>query len=903
MPLRSVLLALCCVAMFTTASTAGAADRYGSWTVTPLGDQVRVAWTAPLPLPVTSDRVRIVGADNLEIGRAQLTPDRRTVVTLAPQGTTLANLHVVRSGRRLDRPSPPNPRQTNPGDGAQEPHQTDSGTSQQTVSGPDPWHAGPYAVTTERIMESPIRVPGMDRPVEMVSYVVAPAPDAQTGPRPIVVFLHGMHQWCDTRGAFHPDERWPCRRPAREMPNHEGYAYIQRMLASQGYFTISIRANGVNAQDLDGRNGARARAALVQAHLDRLVPQADQRNLDLSRVVLVGHSRGGEGVNLAATEIDLADPYRIVGIVHIGSVNFARQATAYIPTMVVLPYCDGDVIDLQAQSYVDRARDLTADDTAFRSTVVVMGANHNFFNTMWSPGLAPSGGLDDWAGDQSTQCRRGSRSRLTGSVQRRAEGTYVVAATRLFAAADAAMLPLLDGSDVRPTGLADIDVKTVATGGDRTLIHPGRDATPTPGVGMSSLLCRGVVRRASGECGRARDLDPIRAPHWYPPDTAPLSTPAWDVGWTSPGGHADLRLRQPIDLTSRALDLRVVIDPERGPARFSVELTDASGATALVGARTVRPMPGRAASYLAKYLAQNLRFSRMPDGVDLRRITSLTVRAQSTKGRVIVLDASAVAERLSPVPDKRLPKLSVGRSTVVEGDPPGRQIALLPYRLSAPLDAPAAAMTITVRPEQETDTPEADTPLGVPVTIPAGTTSGTFQVPVDVNRAYDGARTYEVMAFGIQGVATDEWSGAVRVNDNEHQPTVGTTITRDRTGIHIAFRSTGATSYRRDMVVKFTRGTAGVRALRVGDVTRGFMDRYATSPYDAQTPLLVAIRWIQVELPEFTTRASLHIPLRSGDRSQVDLTLGLRVWEQLPRGGRLLTTTNVSIPAAVTSRG
>jgi hypothetical protein len=33
----------------------------------------------------------------------------------------------------------------------------------------------------------------------------------------------------------------------------------------------------------------------------------------------------------------------------------------------------------------------------------------------------------------------------------------------------------------------------------------------------------------------------------------------------------------------------------------------------------------------------------------------------------------------------------------------------------------------------------------------------------------------------------------------------------------------------------------------------------------------------------------------------VDLTLGLKVWEVLPSGGRILITTNVSIPAAVTS--
>jgi hypothetical protein len=171
---------------------------------------------------------------------------------------------------------------------------------------------------------------------------------------------------------------------------------------------------------------------------------------------------------------------------------------------------------------------------------------------------------------------------------------------------------------------------------------------------------------------------------------------------------------------------------------------------------------------------------------------------------------------------------------------------------------------VAVRPEQQTEDAETDAPVGMPVTIPARTTSGTVPVPVDVNRAHDGAQTYAVMAFAIHGVATDEWSGAVRVNDNEVRPTVRATIARDHTGIHLAFRSTGRTSYRRDMVVKLTRKTSGVRALLIGQVSRGFVERYATRLSDAETPLCAAVLAVGVELDAFTTRASLHIPLRSG---------------------------------------
>ena len=53
-----------------------------------------------------------------------------------------------------------------------------------------------------------------------------------------------------------------------EIPSHLGYDYIQQVLASQGFATVSVRVNGINAQDFrlsDG--GADARAQIVQEHL------------------------------------------------------------------------------------------------------------------------------------------------------------------------------------------------------------------------------------------------------------------------------------------------------------------------------------------------------------------------------------------------------------------------------------------------------------------------------------------------------------------------------------------------------------------------------------------------------------------------------------------------------------
>ena len=230
----------------------------------------------------------------------------------------------------------------------------------------------------------------MAEPIEMVGHVVEPAPGEATGPRPLVLFLHGRHSVC--YNPTDPDDfggdNWPCRAPFAEIPSHLGYDYIQQVLASQGYATVSVRVNGINAQDWrlpDG--GADARAAIVQKHLDGWVDLAAGHQVDLDQVILVGHSRGGEGVDRASIQIRPSAPYRIAGQVLLAPVDFAWHTAPYVPTVTVLPYCDGDVYDLQGQRYTDVARGLAPDDASLKSSVMVLGANHNFFNSEWTPGI------------------------------------------------------------------------------------------------------------------------------------------------------------------------------------------------------------------------------------------------------------------------------------------------------------------------------------------------------------------------------------------------------------------------------------------------------------------------------------------------------------------------------------
>ena len=62
---------------------------------------------------------------------------------------------------------------------------------------------------------------------------------------------------------------------------------------------------------------------------------------------------------------------------------------------VILPYCDGDVCDLQGAHFYDDALYTSPADATAKYMQEVLGANHNHFNTIWTPGGWPAGTGDD----------------------------------------------------------------------------------------------------------------------------------------------------------------------------------------------------------------------------------------------------------------------------------------------------------------------------------------------------------------------------------------------------------------------------------------------------------------------------------------------------------------------------
>jgi hypothetical protein len=84
-----------------------------------------------------------------------------------------------------------------------------------------------------------------------------------------------------------------------------------------------------------------------------------------------------------------------------------------------------------------------------------MGANHNYFNTVWTPGLFPAGTSDDWgftsggAGDAQCGTVAGNH-RLTAAQERGVGLAYISAVMRAYVGGESQFLPYLTGEAAPP---------------------------------------------------------------------------------------------------------------------------------------------------------------------------------------------------------------------------------------------------------------------------------------------------------------------------------------------------------------------------------------------------------------------------------------------------------------------
>ncbi|MBL7712584.1 MAG: T9SS type A sorting domain-containing protein [Chitinophagaceae bacterium] len=551
----------------------------------------------------------------------------------------------------------------------------------------DPGLPGPYAVARDTfdLGDLAFKPPSFPVSVELRGSVHYPSGLAG-GPFPVVVFLHGRHVTAyKVSNPSVVNGKWPPDPGFTSITSFEGYDYFASTLASQGFIVISVSANGINAADAGTSDaGMNARAELVQKHLDLWkgyntvggTPFGTKfvGKLDMKRIGTMGHSRGGEGVVFhALLNRSLGSPYGIKAVLTLAPVNFYRQLLNDVPLMNIAPYCDGDVAGLNGVHYYDDAR-FTTTDTTPKYSVLLLGGNHNFFNTVWTPGSYKGGGAsDDWmvyANPLDPWCGKSATSgRLDTGEQKAALTTYGCAFFRTHVTTDTSFLPILEVEDTHPPASSKLDSSQVFVSYhapykkrkdiNRTSVVSNRLVNTLSGtvnsVGMvSSTICGGSISSMPSCMGGGG----LKEPHAGTSSFDGLAAAA--LRWNNTSAYYENEIPgSDKDVTKyRSLSFRTAVNyVETFPARqlnFKVELVDSAGKTSSHKVSSVSHalfyQPGTTPSYLPKAMFNTV---KMPldsfKGINHTKVKSVRfLFNESDSGSVLVSDIAFSDIRKQP---------------------------------------------------------------------------------------------------------------------------------------------------------------------------------------------------------------------------------------------------------------
>ena len=183
------------------------------------------------------------------------------------------------------------------------------------------------------------------------------------GVHPLVVFGHGRY------GSGVPN-------------NYLGMTNLMHHLASWGYICVSVNLDVVHALQGQHQHGIPHRGELLLRAVDYMLQQnTDPGSLffgkiDATKIVLIGHSRGGGGAISAVNQnMGAASPRPIKALATISPVDFSVQPLqAAVPHLTLYGTWDGDLYDGEGPRIWDRGV-----RTAPRQHVEIYGANHFHF--------------------------------------------------------------------------------------------------------------------------------------------------------------------------------------------------------------------------------------------------------------------------------------------------------------------------------------------------------------------------------------------------------------------------------------------------------------------------------------------------------------------------------------------
>lgn len=548
---------------------------------------------------------------------------------------------------------------------------------------PDPGDPGPYAVEKRfyDLGELAFDPDSFAYDVELIANVHFP--DYPTaGPFPMVMLMHGRHSTCyRTSNPSFTQLNWPCPTGYESIESFIGYDYLAEHLASHGFLVVSISANAINADDASHPDrGMHARGQLMQEHLNLWNTWNTTVNpiwgdtmiglVDLNNVGTMGHSRGGEGVMWHAIHNQrLGSPYKVKAVLPLAPTDFYRKKVNDIPILNIAPYCDGDVSDLQGVHFFDDVR-FRQPDEAPKHNLLVMGANHNFYNTAWTPGLYIAGTADDWdrwRGDDDVHCGSlgSAMGRLSPAGQQANLTAYATAFFRYYLDDRKEFWPILSAQDIIPptsTGADQRDVymsfkmKTSKRLDINRTDTESSESTNTLGgaVSYNGLITYDICADDAGENDCSNEAN-RQEPHAQTSSILGMSQlqMEWDSPddyWNNaiPTGYQDLsdyshfQFRAGVDFpnNSSAADLD-----------FTITLFDADGlsASTLVTDHSTAlfHQPGTENNYLPKIMHNTIKVPLLSydSTLDMENITDIRFEFdQSVSGAILVSDLTVTDE-------------------------------------------------------------------------------------------------------------------------------------------------------------------------------------------------------------------------------------------------------------------
>jgi dienelactone hydrolase len=205
------------------------------------------------------------------------------------------------------------------------------------------------------------------------------------GPFPLVLVVHGNH----TMSEF----------------SDPGYAWLGELLASRGFITVSVDENFFNGswsggldKENDGRGWLLLKHLEVWRDWNRTPGHPFYRKVAMDRIGLIGHSRGGEAVGIAAAfnrmrrypddaTVPLGFDFGIRAVVAIApSDGQYKPANKPIPVtdvnyLVLQGAHDGDVSVFAGERYYSRLK--FKEGRHFKAELYSYRSNHGQWNTVW----------------------------------------------------------------------------------------------------------------------------------------------------------------------------------------------------------------------------------------------------------------------------------------------------------------------------------------------------------------------------------------------------------------------------------------------------------------------------------------------------------------------------------------